>query len=72
MSFFPAVIFENFHLNAQGIILAETCSQLNFAVYRVVVFDEAAHETNNDDRPSCRRLGCERGWRGNCWADLRR
>lgn len=49
MSFFPAVILENFYLHSRRVILAESRGELDFAVDSVVVLDEAANESNNND-----------------------
>ena len=66
MGFFSAVILENLHLNAQGVILAKMRRKLDFAMYDVVVFDETAEESNHDDGRHRERLGPRgnRRWNG--------
>ncbi len=66
MGFFSAMILENLHLNAQGVILAKMRRKLDFAMYNVVVFDETADESDYDDRRHRGRLGPggNRRWNG--------
>jgi len=54
VSFFTAVIFENFHLHARGVALAESRGKLNFTVHGVVVFNEATYKSNDN---YARRVG---------------
>lgn len=68
MSFLPSLVFKNFHVNAKGIILAETRRKLDLAVDRVVVFDETADKSNDNNWTPRRRSIRGGAGRGNHWA----
>lgn len=69
MGFLPTLILKNFHVNAEGIVPAKTRSKLDFAVDRIVVFDETADKSDDDNWTPCRRLIRGGGGRGNHWAE---
>jgi len=56
VGFLPSLILKNFHVNAEGIIQAETRSKLDFAVDRIVVFDETSDKSNNNNCTPRRRF----------------
>lgn len=49
MSLFAAMILEDLHVNARGVILAEPRGELDFTVHSVIVFDETTDESNDND-----------------------
>ncbi len=69
VGFLPSPIFKDFHVNEERIILAETRSKPDFAVDRIVVFDETADESNNNNWTPRRRFIRGGGGRGNHWAE---
>src|SRR5215472_18259358 len=69
VGFLPTLILKNFHVNAEGIIPAETRSKLDFAVDRIVVFDEAADKSDDNNWMPCRGLIRRDGGRGNHWGE---
>src|ERR1700685_2568321 len=57
----PMAVLENLHVGSRGNGLPYASGELNRAVVRVVMVDEAAHESDHNVRSRIRRLGRESG-----------
>ena len=50
----PAPILKHFHMNTRGVVFTKTRRELDTAVDEVIVPDESAYETDDDDWLFCR------------------